>query len=302
MLKGNNNEEKIWIYLMDKIRNAYGVASMMGNLYAESGLQPNNLQNSYERSLGFTDDEYVRAIDNGTYTKDQFIYDQAGAFLAQWTFWTRKKALYEYAKSQGKSIGDLEVQLNFLYKELTTSFPSVLSALKNATSILEASNIVLMKFECPADQSVAVQNKRAEFGQKYYDKYANVAPPQTSDNDCYIVQSGDTLFGIALKYNTTYQELAKYNNISNPNLITVGQKIKIPSEWTPKVGDIVNYNGNVHYENAYATSGVPCRGGKAKITQIYQLGKSKHPYHLIAVSGSDSNIYGWCDEGTFTKI
>ena len=45
----------------------------------------------------------------------------------------------------------------------------------------------------------------------------------------YIVQSGDTLSGIAKKYNTTYLKLAQENNISNPNLIYPGQKIKISS-------------------------------------------------------------------------
>ena len=43
----------------------------------------------------------------------------------------------------------------------------------------------------------------------------------------YTVQKGDTLSGIASKYGTTYQELAKKNGISNPNLIYVGQVIKI---------------------------------------------------------------------------
>lgn len=43
----------------------------------------------------------------------------------------------------------------------------------------------------------------------------------------YTVKSGDTLSGIAAKYGTTYQQLAKINNISNPNLIYPGQKIKI---------------------------------------------------------------------------
>ena len=43
----------------------------------------------------------------------------------------------------------------------------------------------------------------------------------------YTVKKGDTLSGIAAKYGTTYQELAKYNGIQNPNLIHVGQKIKI---------------------------------------------------------------------------
>lgn len=46
------NEKHIWDVLYAKIGNSYGVAGLMGNLYAESGLQPNNLQNSYEESLG----------------------------------------------------------------------------------------------------------------------------------------------------------------------------------------------------------------------------------------------------------
>lgn len=71
--------------------------------------------------------------------------------------------------------------------------------------------------------------------------------------------------------------------------------------WTPKVGDIVNYTGKVHYSNANAAKGMTCKSGKAKITAIYRLGKSKHPYHLVKVSGAGSTVYGWVNEGTFTK-
>ena len=308
MLIGMNNEEKIWNFLYEKIGNAYGTAGLVGNLQSESGLNSKNMENYYESRLGFTDETYVQAIDNGTYTKEQFIYDQCGSFLAQWTYWSRKKALYEYIKSKGVSIGDLEAQLEFLYYELSTSYKSVLSTLKNATSILEASNAVLFKFENPADQSVKVQNYRAKLGQKFYDKYAGKkvevsqtsaqevqTNPATSDT-VYTVKSGDTLSEIALKYNTTYQKLAEHNNIANPSIIYVGQKIRIP--WTPTVGDVVIYNSTVHYTDAYANSGYNCTGGKAKITRIYQLGKSKHPYHLVGIGCS---VHGWVDECTFTK-
>lgn len=51
---------------------------------------------------------------------------------------------------------------------------------------------------------------------------------QESVNEIYVVKKGDTLSAIARKYDTTYQALAKYNNIADPNMIYVGQKIKIP--------------------------------------------------------------------------
>ena len=55
------------------------------------------------------------------------------------------------------------------------------------------------------------------------------------------MQKGDTLSKIAAKYGTTYQKLASYNGIANPNIINVGQKIKIPGSgvrtYTVKAGD-----------------------------------------------------------------
>lgn len=168
-LNGNSNEEKIWNFLSNKGLNDFGIAGLMGNIYAESGLIPTNLQNTYERSLGYSDMEYTKAVDNGSYTN--FVKDAAGYGLCQWTYWSRKQNLLNYAKSKSKSIGDLEMQLDFLYKELSENYSSILSVLKNATSILQASNEVLTKFERPADQSDSVKTKRASYGQVYYDKF-----------------------------------------------------------------------------------------------------------------------------------
>ena len=43
----------------------------------------------------------------------------------------------------------------------------------------------------------------------------------------YIVKKGDTLNGIAIKYKTTADKIAKDNNIKNKNIIKIGQKLKI---------------------------------------------------------------------------
>ena len=152
------NEGKIWKFLKSKGFTDFGVAGLMGNLYAESGLSPINLQNSYEKKLNFTDQSYTQAVDNGSYTN--FVKDAAGYGLAQWTYWSRKQNLLNYARSVGKSIGDLDMQLEFLCKELS-GYSVVWKTLQSATSVFEASNAVLLQYERPANQSEAVQNKRA---------------------------------------------------------------------------------------------------------------------------------------------
>lgn len=125
---------------MVHIDNEFGVAGLMGNLYAESALRSNNLQQSYETKLGYSDITYTSAVDNGSY--DNFVKDSAGYGLAQWTYWSRKQAMLEYHQSKKKSIGDLQTQLEFLIKELSESYKGVWSDLKNASTILDASNIL----------------------------------------------------------------------------------------------------------------------------------------------------------------
>ena len=57
----------------------------------------------------------------------------------------------------------------------------------------------------------------------------STSSPSAAADTVYIVVKGDTLSGIASKFGTTYQKLAAHNGIANPNLINVGQKIKIPA-------------------------------------------------------------------------
>ncbi|HET90900.1 MAG TPA: LysM domain-containing protein [Chloroflexi bacterium] len=56
---------------------------------------------------------------------------------------------------------------------------------------------------------------------------AGVTPPPAGGTT-YVVQPGDNLFRIALRYNMSYLYLAQYNNIANPSSIYVGQVIRIP--------------------------------------------------------------------------
>jgi len=168
-----DNAAKIWKYLIGKGLSECGVAGLMGNLHAESALAPNNLQNTYSKKLGMTDAEYTAAVDSGAYTN--FVRDSAGYGLAQWTYWSRKEGLLTFAKAAGKSIGDLGMQLDFLWKELSEGYTSVLRALRNAKTVREASDVVLTKYERPADQSESVKKKRAQYGETFLKKYGGKA-------------------------------------------------------------------------------------------------------------------------------
>lgn len=173
----------IWDFLKKEGFSDFGVAGLMGNLDAESALRPNNLQDTYSRSLGLSDAEYTTKVDNGTYTN--FVRDSAGYGLAQWTYWSRKENLLNYAKSKNKSIGDLEMQLEFLVKELKTSYKnSVYNILVNATTVQQASDVVLMNFERPAN-AAAQKSKRAAMGQVYYDKYVKGVENTTMATNTY---------------------------------------------------------------------------------------------------------------------
>jgi len=174
-LTGNSNTEKIYNYLVGTAgMTPYGAAGLMGNLEAESGMEPTNLENSLESMLGTTDAQYTADIDSGKISKSEFLNPKPGKVwgygIAQWTSENRKSGLYDLVKSRNVSIGDLGTQLDWLLEEMKGSYSSVYSALKSATSVQDASNIVLHKFEGAKDQSV--EAARAAKGMNWYNKYA----------------------------------------------------------------------------------------------------------------------------------
>lgn len=195
------SERTIWLFLADKLGNEYGAAGLMGNLKAESGLVSTNLQNSYQNALGFSDLTYTKAVDDGTYTN--FEKDKAGYGLAQWTYWSRKRDLLNYARKTSRSIGDETMQLEFLMQELQKSFKAVWNTLRTAKSVKEASDIVLTQFERPANMTAANKVRRADIGQKIYDTYATKykmvkveLPVLKKGAKCEAVRTVQTLLGI----------------------------------------------------------------------------------------------------------
>ena len=153
-------------------------------------------------------------------------------WLAQWTSkptYTGSYGMWQYT-SDGAVDGIAgRVDMNIAYKD----YPAIIAGMGSTTSTNTAkkTNAEL------ADEVIAGKWGNGEerkqrltaAGYDYDAVQAIVNKLVQPQETVYTVKKGDTLSGIAAKYGTTYQKLAKYNDIQNPNLIHVGQKIKIPN-------------------------------------------------------------------------
>lgn len=173
----SNYSDYIWAELYNFIGNEYGTAGLMGNLQAESGLIPYRLQGDFTTGYS-TSIRYTNNVDQGIYTQSEFANDSKGYGLAQWTYWSRKDALYNMYVSGGySSIGDVGLGVAYLISELQSSYSGVLAVLRSATSVRQASDVVLHDFENPASQGPDVEVYRASLGQAIYDQYAGGSYP-----------------------------------------------------------------------------------------------------------------------------
>lgn len=137
-LTGANNAEQIWNYLKSQGFSDAGIAGIMGNLQQESGLRADNVQNH----MGYEDAEYVAGIKNGTISREDFINDSRGFGIAQWTYHTRKAALYDTLGPQ--NIDSLAGQLSFMVNEMGDDLTN---QLKNATSVNDATDVFQYTYE-----------------------------------------------------------------------------------------------------------------------------------------------------------
>lgn len=174
----------VWDNLMTYINNPIGVAALMGNLFAESGIVPyrcekdNNSTNKFLASKNYTKD-----VDSGVVSENAFVngglYEgKPGYGLAQWSYYSRKQALYNMWKNGNyDSIGNIDLALAYLKSELEThGYNDTLSVLQNTTDIRAASNHVLFYFENPTLQGQEVQDKRYAYSQDIYDTFNGSAP------------------------------------------------------------------------------------------------------------------------------
>ena len=209
---GADNEHTVFNFLKQVMGlNTAGATGVLANIARESSFRPD--------ALG----------DGGT-----------SYGICQWHA-GRYTNLKNWCGQNGKDYTTLDGQLWYLKYELEKSYTGVLNYVKGVVDSSEgaynAGYYWCKKFEVPADTENNSVKRGTLAKDTYYPKYAGTATPaqpaaSSNGETVYTVQKGDTLSGIAAKYGTTYQKLAEYNGIANPNIISIGQKIRIPGKTT----------------------------------------------------------------------
>ena len=162
--------------------NVCAVFGILGNIKAESNCRGNNLQNSFESKLGFTDETYTKALNDGSYTCDQFQNDHAGYGLCQWTYWSRKKALYEFWQlyMPYEGIDSVIMQAAFIHREMSMTLKSKLEACQ---TVEEAARIFMLEYEKPANQTEENITKRCEIARDLYTDYLQTKDEEEEENE-----------------------------------------------------------------------------------------------------------------------
>lgn len=171
------SEKTIYKALRNGGLSPAGACAMMGNMWAESGLRSNNVQDNCPMS----DSDYTYNVDHGIMTKWQFETDRYGYGLCQWTLDTRKDALFLFAKAAGVSIADERMQCDFCLEELHNDFTQLYQYLCTTENLAKAAERICAEFERPTVNNFAV---RINAAQRYFKELA--VNDSCSDDTCPI--------------------------------------------------------------------------------------------------------------------
>lgn len=127
---------------------------MMGNMQAESGMISTNVQDR----MGYEDEDYTAAVDAGAI---DFVSDQRGYGLCQWTYPGRKLNLLNFARSRGVSIGDEDMQVDFCVMELRTEYAKLWQWLCTNKGVAPAAERICREYERPAANNYGPRNAAA---------------------------------------------------------------------------------------------------------------------------------------------
>lgn len=130
-----------------------GTLGLLGNLQAESGCESCRLQGDFDMSRSRSK-AYAAKVDSGEMSVHIFARDAQGWGLAQWTYWSRKEALYYYCRGRGASIADETSQAAFIAKEMQEDYPQLWQFLCSTDEMFTATKRICEEYERPAINNV----------------------------------------------------------------------------------------------------------------------------------------------------
>lgn len=154
-----------------------GALGVIGNLDCESGCEANRLQGDFSPYRTASKD-YTARVSNGSINRDQFAKDSKGYGLAQWTYFSRKYALYDWWKQSGKALDDSQMQTEFLLHELLTDgmYSKLLPILRTSVDLYECTKQFCIIFERPAINNVDARFSAAKKVQERIDVSETAEP------------------------------------------------------------------------------------------------------------------------------
>ena len=164
-LTQNSISKKIKSYLESRGFTKEGVAGIMGNLYAESGLNPKYYDPRNRSTLRMSEDEYVKQANDGSnpgYKK--FVLDKVRFGLAGWSRWNRKQSLLNYCQGH---VGDPFCQIDYLIKELKEDYKYLYELLFHCKNVINCCDQFLYQFFQPTN-AYKIINDRKNYCQTYY--------------------------------------------------------------------------------------------------------------------------------------
>ena len=117
--------------------------------------------------------------------------------------------------------------------------------------------------------------------------------------DTVTVKAGDTVSELAQKYNTTVNTIQQLNNLSNPNLIFVGQQLKVNNDNNGQAVAQQNTNNNAQAaqqatsQNTQAQASTQQAAQQQSASQNTQAQASNNSNYSSNVSGSDAAAKAW---------
>lgn len=133
-----------------------GASGCLANILAESAGRSTNVE---DRS-GMDDASYTKGVDSGAYR--DFTVDRYGYGLCQWTLPERKAELLRYAQSDGRSIGDADMQLRFMAAEMRKGYQYVWHTLTTTNDPYQAAAVMCRYYECPENADMRANQRGVE--------------------------------------------------------------------------------------------------------------------------------------------